>query len=252
MNVTVGWGLAIALVALLALIVVTSRLMGFGLARPAVVSVLRAVLQLAVVSLLIAGALANIWLSLGFALLMFIVAVYTTASRVEVRDQWMWVALAVSGGAIPVLAVVFLSGAAPWAGVSLIPIAGIIIGNTMTGHTLMGRRCFTALRENLGSYEAALAIGLTRPQAIALVLENHRTEALVPILDNTRTVGLVTLPGAFVGVLLGGGSPVQAGAAQVLVSVGIMAAQFVTVALALWFIGHGKDLPADLREQIQA
>jgi len=31
--------------------------------------------------------------------------------------------------------------------------------------------------------------------------------ALVPGLDQTRTVGLVTLPGAFVGVLLAGASP---------------------------------------------
>jgi ABC-type iron transport system FetAB permease component len=36
-------------------------------------------------------------------------------------------------------------------------------------------------------------------------------QALVPALDRTRTVGLVTLPGAFVDVQLGGGSAVQAG-----------------------------------------
>jgi UDP-glucose/iron transport system permease protein len=54
--------------------------------------------------------------------------------------------------------------------------------------------------------------------------------ALVPALDQTRTVGLVTLPGAFVGVLLGGGSAVQAGAAQLLVLVGLLAAE----AIAVW------------------
>ena len=30
-------------------------------------------------------------------------------------------------------------------------------------------------------------------------------EAIIPALDQTRTVGLVTLPGAYIGVLLGGG-----------------------------------------------
>ena len=39
----------------------------------------------------------------------------------------------------------------------------------------------------------------------------------MPGIDQNRTVGLVTLPGAFVGVLIGSGDPVQAGAAQVLV-----------------------------------
>jgi putative ABC transport system permease protein len=53
--------------------------------------------------------------------------------------------------------------------------------------------------------------------------------ALVPALDQTRTVGLVTLPGAFVGVLLGSGNPVQAGAAQLLVLIGLLAAETIAV-----------------------
>ena len=50
-------------------------------------------------------------------------------------------------------------------------------------------------------------------------------EAMLPGLDQTRTVGLVALPGAFVGTLLGGASPVQAGAVQVLVLVALLAVQ---------------------------
>ena len=47
-----------------------------------------------------------------------------------------------------------------------------------------------------------------------------------------KTTGVVTLPGAFIGVMLGGGTPVQAATAQVLVLFGIMAAQTVTVGVA--------------------
>ncbi|GGW06809.1 hypothetical protein GCM10010264_29740 [Streptomyces globisporus] len=46
------------------------------------------------------------------------------------------------------------------------------------------------------------------------------SDALPAGLDQTRTVGLVTLPGAFVGLLLGGASPVEAGAVQLFVLVG--------------------------------
>jgi ABC-type iron transport system FetAB permease component len=35
-----------------------------------------------------------------------------------------------------------------------------------------------------------------------------------PVLDQTRTVGLVRLPGAYVGVLLGGAGPLRAGATR--------------------------------------
>jgi ABC-type iron transport system FetAB permease component len=67
---------------------------------------------------------------------------------------------------------------------------------------------------------------------VLLVARQAATTALVPPLDQTRTVGLVTLPGAFVGVLLGGGSPLEAGAAQSLVLIGLLAAEM----LAIWTI----------------
>ena len=62
----------------------------------------------------------------------------------------------------------------------------------------------------------------------------------MPGLDQTRTVGLVTLPGAFIGVLLGGGTPLEAGAAQVLVLIGLLAAQAVTTATMLRLVSHGQ------------
>ena len=95
----------------------------------------------------------------------------------------------------------------------------------MNGHTLACRRAFDALRDEHPQYEAALSLGLTRSQAIGEVVHRRVPEALIPGLDQVRTAGVVTLPGAFIGVLLGGGSPAQAAAAQVLVLVGIMAAQ---------------------------
>ena len=55
-------------------------------------------------------------------------------------------------------------------------------------------------------------------------------EALTPGLDQTRTVGLVTLPGAFVGVLLCGGTALEAGATQVFVLIGLLATQAITAA----------------------
>jgi putative ABC transport system permease protein len=56
----------------------------------------------------------------------------------------------------------------------------------------------------------------------------------------------VTLPGAFVGVLLGGGSPLEAGAAQLLVLIGLLAAQVLAVWAVTELIARGTildDLP---------
>ena len=121
----------------------------------------------------------------------------------------------------------------------------------MNGHTLAARRAFAALREEQGQYEAGLSIGLTRAQAIDEVIHRRVPEALIPGLDQVRTAGVVTLPGAFIGVLLGGGTPAQAAAAQVLVLMGIMAAQTTTAVVAERLIGEALLLPGDLKASLR-
>ena len=116
----------------------------------------------------------------------------------------------------------------------------------MTAPTLAGRRTSAELRDNRASDEAALSLGFERRPAIGLVADRVLGEALIPNIDQTRTVGLVTLPGAFIGVLLGGGSPLQAGAAQVLVLIGIMAGQACTVAVFGELVRRARIVPADL------
>ena len=247
----VGWGLAVGLVLLVALGVAASLVGRLGLARQQVVAAVRAVLQLAVVSLVLAAAVQS-WLgAAAFWALMFGVALWTTTGRVGVRPCWVWSGLALLAGIVPVLLIVFATGASPFNPITLVALGGIVTGNMMTAHTLAGRRIFAALAETRGEYEAALALGLQRRDAIGLVIDRVLPEALIPNLDQTRTVGLVTLPGAFIGVLLGGGSPVQAGAAQVLVLIAIMAGQACTVTVLAELVRRGLVLPADLRGQLR-
>jgi putative ABC transport system permease protein len=245
-----GPALAIALLILLVLALGASFVGRLRVQRNVATAAVRAVLQLAVVSLIIAAVLKQIAWSGAFATFMYGVAVYTSSSRIGARRAWPWVAIAVAAGVAPVLTVIFLSGAVPLNGPSLVPMAGIIIGGAMTANSLAGRRAFAALRDEHGLYEAALSLGLPRPSAITEVIERHLPEALVPGLDQTRTVGLVTLPGAFVGVLLGGGTPLQAGAAQIIVLIGLLATQTITIVVAHSLIRTARLLPADLKRRL--
>jgi putative ABC transport system permease protein len=141
-----------------------------------------------------------------------------------------------------VVALVLASGAVPLVGTAVIPIAGILIGGAMTATSLAGRRLRDELSGRRGEVEAALALGFLPRDAVLLVGRAAGATALVPALDQTRTVGLVTLPGAFVGVLLGGGSPLQAGAAQLLVLIGLLAAQVLAVWGVTELIARGAIL----------
>lgn len=250
MTVVVGWGLALALVLFVALAVTATTVGRIGLGRQQVVAALRAIVQLAAVSGVITLAVQTLWGAAAFTAFMFGVAVWTTTGRVGVRPRWPWTALALLAGIVPVLAIVFATGAAPANGITLVSLGGIVTGNMMTAHTLAGRRVFAELGATLPEYEAALALGLERPAAIGLIIDRVLPEALIPNLDQTRTVGLVTLPGAFIGVLLGGGSPLQAGASQVLVLLGIMAGQAVTVVTLGRLVRSGRILPAALATRL--
>lgn len=71
-------------------------------------------------------------------------------------------------------------------------------------------------------------------------MSRSAADALLPALDQTRTVGLVTLPGVFVGLLLGGATPLEAGVAQLLVLVALLAAEAMAAGLTvelLWRAG---------------
>ena len=242
------WRLAVVLSVFVVAAASASRLAGLGVEREHVSAAARAVLQLGVVAVVIGTVMKSLWGSLAFVLLMFVTASVTSHRRIGApRAQAPWTAAGIAAGAAPVIVLCLGSGVIPLNGAGVIPIAGIVIGGAMTASTLTGRRAFDELSAHRGAYEAALALGLPSPAAAYLVIQPTAREALTPGLDQTRTVGLVTLPGAFIGVLLGGGTALQAGAAQVLVLIGLLAAQAITTASLLSLIAGGRVVREDLR-----
>lgn len=211
-----------------------------GDGRAVLLAAVRATVQLAAVSLLITAVLGSPWGTAGFVVVMFTVAAGTSARRIgTVRTAWR-AGVAIGGGVVPVLALLLGTGSVAPRPVVLIPVAGIVIGGAMTATSLAGVRALGELTARYGEYEAALALGFL-PRGAALEISRPSAgQALIPVLDQTRTVGLVTLPGAFVGVLLGGGSPVQAGVTQLLVLISLLAAEAVAVLVTVELVARGR------------
>ena len=245
--VEVGPRLGVVLLALTAIAAIAGRLSGLGQDRAVLVAAARAAVQLAVVSAVLLAVVRSLALSALFVLVMVGVATGTAAGRVTglglrapgALSRLRAVALPIVGGAAPVVALVLAGGTVPLRGEAVIPVAGILIGGAMTATSLAGRRVRDELTARRGEVEAALALGFLRRDAVLLVGRPVASTALVPGLDQTRTVGLVTLPGAFVGVLLGGGSPLDAGATQILVLVGLLATQVLAVWAVTELIARG-------------
>ncbi len=240
MNVAVGWPLAGVLALLTVVAAVVIGVGRIGTWRPVVTAAVRGVAQLAAVSFVIVLVLRDGWLTAVFVLLMFGVATLTSARRITGSRQGWWAAVAIAGGVAPILGLLLATRLVPPHPVAVIPIAGILIGGAMTATSLAGRRALDELTARRGEYEAALALGMTYQDAARLICRHTAGQALVPVMDQTRTVGLVTLPGTFVGILLGGGTPIQAGATQLIVLIALLAIEGIAVLTTVELVAAHK------------
>lgn len=237
----VGVSLAVAMVVLVLIAALVARLTGIVASRSIVTAAARATIQLAVVSAVIAAIVKSAGWTLAFLAVMFAVAIVTAGRRITTRGGGRpWASLPILGAVIPIVGGLVLAHVVPTGGITLVPVTGILIGGAMTATSLAGRRTLDELTTRRGEVEAAIAVGLTDRDARWEICGPVAGQALVPGMDQTRTVGIVTLPGAFVGMLLGGASAIDAGAVQLFVLVALLAVQMVAVASTAELVARGR------------
>jgi putative ABC transport system permease protein len=236
--------LALGLLALAGIAIVVLTVARVGQRRAVLLASVRAVLQLGLVAL----ALRGVFAAPGFVVLavavMFGVATWTATRRLGGFERpGGAVLLACGAGAAVSIGLICGLPILDRSVRTLVAVAGIVIGGTMTAATLTGRRLLDGLRRRREEIEGWLALGATPRQAVVAIARDAASEALVPALDQTRTVGLVTLPGAFVGALLGGASAVDAARFQVVVLVGLLCAESITAVVLAYLLGAPRTLP---------
>jgi putative ABC transport system permease protein len=200
----------------------------------------RAAIQLALVATVLAAAMTHLWSSALVLAVMFAVATVTAARRSQAGHGSPWLAAALAVGMAAVLPLLLASRVVPLNGIAIVPVFGIVLGGTMTATAVAARRALDALQQRAGEVEAALSLGLSERDSRMEVIERPIRDSLLPNLDQARTAGLVTLPGAFVGVLLATGSAAQAGAVQVLVLIALLLAQTCGVAVVGELVSRGR------------
>nr|WP_271210670.1 ABC transporter permease [Rhodococcus wratislaviensis]GLK36170.1 hypothetical protein GCM10017611_30270 [Rhodococcus wratislaviensis] len=233
-----GVGLAVLCTVMVVCAAVVYRVTNLGSPLVVPAAAIRGAAQLAAVSLILAAALAHLWSSILVLAVMFAAAVGTSARRARAGRSAVWLALSLAAGVGVVVPLMLVSRVVPLEGVAIVPVGGIVLGGAMTATSLAARRALDAVEQRWGEVEAGLSLGLDVRDARMEVVRSAASDALLPGLDQTRTVGLVTLPGAFVGVLLASGSAVQAGAVQILVLVGLLLAQTCAVAVTIELVAR--------------
>jgi putative ABC transport system permease protein len=222
----------LAVVLLVAVAMATLSVAGVRIHRDALVAIARAAVQLVVVALVIAWVFRHPEGAVVYLGVMVVAATATSVRRI--RCGWRLapqVGLSIALGAAIAVGLVLGSGALRVSSETIVPFAAQIVGGAMTVTSLTGSRLRDDVSQDWSQVEGWLALGATPRQAVAGFGRVAIARALIPAIDQTRSAGLVTLPGAFVGLLLGGASPAEAAEVQLLVLAGLLAAETVAAVL---------------------
>ncbi len=101
----------------------------------------------------------------------------------------------------------------------IIPIAGMLIGNAMTGHNLGLKSFQENLSSNRAQMDCLLSLGVHPKKIIMPYLNSALENALFPIMNSMMSMGIVTLPGMVTGQILAGASPLSAIIYQITISI---------------------------------
>ena len=110
-----------------------------------------------------------------------------------------------------------------------IPIAGMLIGNSMTGISLGVNTLVEGFHSNKNIIETSLMLGATPKMATKKIVDNSFDSAILPTINSMVGMGIVFLPGMMTGQILSGTSPLLAIEYQIAIMLGILGSVSFTV-----------------------
>ncbi len=115
----------------------------------------------------------------------------------------------------------------------VIPLAGMLLGNSLSGNIIALQNLFSAFKERKDEYYAAIALGASSQLAALPFARVAMQKAFAPIMASMSTTGLVTLPGMMTGQILGGVHPMVAIKYQLLILIAIFVMMTLSVTITL-------------------
>jgi putative ABC transport system permease protein len=241
-------GLAASLILLNAAV---SLALGLGLAKRLVVAAVRTVVQLLLVGLVLEWIFSvGRWqVVLLMVTVMTLIAGTAAVRRTDRRYRGVWldslVSMWASSWLIAAVALVGIVRPEPWyLPQYAIPLAGMILGNTLNGISLGLDRFGDELDGKRDQVETLLALGATRWEAARAPLRQAVRTGMIPTINSMMVVGLVSLPGMMTGQLLAGANPVQAVMYQIVIMF-LIAAGTALGTVSVVLLGYRRLFNAD-------
>ena len=215
----------LALSALLVMVNVgLSAALRLGLARSLLVASLRMVVQLLLVGFVLEwlfrqdSAPLIVLVGAAMAMIAGVAAVQRTRRRFAGIYLNSLLSVMASSALVTGLAVAGLIQPQPWYNPQyLIPLLGMVLGNTLNGISLGLDRFMDGLRNGRDRVETDLALGATRWEACQEVVRDSIRVAMIPTINSMMVMGLVSLPGMMTGQILQGAAPEAAVRYQIVI-----------------------------------
>jgi putative ABC transport system permease protein len=212
-TISISLGEVVASLALIAIAIAVSFWRRAELEQDIAVAVLRSFVQLTAVGYVIQAIFDSDSLWLVAALLAGMVGfgAWTARGRAKgVPGATGPILLALAVAAAVTLGLVIVLGVFEAKPRYLVPVGGMVIGNSMTGVAVALNRLADEMHDGRRQIEAMLALGATSFQAARATVARSLRSGMIPLVDSTKTTGIVFFPGTMVGMLIAGAEPVAA------------------------------------------
>ncbi|AEF93313.1 Conserved hypothetical protein CHP00245 [Desulfotomaculum nigrificans CO-1-SRB] len=208
-----------------------SALLRLGLLKSLIWGTIRTFVQLTLVgyALTYIFKLNNLWLVIAVVTTMCYIASRTAVRRTpnvpEFPTTLAFLSLLASTYLVGTIVTVLIISPTPWYSARIvIPIFGMILGNSMNGIAISLDRLYGEARSRSAEIEALLTFGATPWEAIRYSVREAIRTGMTPTINSLMVVGLVSLPGMMTGQILGGADPREAVRYQIVVMLMIAAA----------------------------
>jgi putative ABC transport system permease protein len=217
-----------------------SKTFNLGLEKDTIIAVVRSVLQLFIVGYILLFVFDSD--SIVYIFLMVVVMIVAATQNARKKGKAIkgitW-KIAVTLILIEVVTQSILLGfkITPATAQYIIPISGMVIGNSMVLSILFLNRFTAEVDSNQDQTELILSVGGTPKQAIHTQLITSIKASMIPTIESQKTIGLVQLPGMMSGQIIAGASPIQAVQFQLLILFLLLTTAAVT-SIMLGFLSY--------------
>ena len=214
-----NWSLALAFVLVVISLGISYR-QKLGLEKDTIISVARAIIQLIIVGYLLKF-IFNLdnWL---VTIVMQLFIVYNAARNGKKRSQGIPGAFYISWWGLLLsttvtMSILVLTGVLKFEPYQMIPVTGMVAGNSMTAVGLVYRSLNQQFRDQQGQVFERLALGGSPKLAASSIVHEAIRTGMQPTIDTVRTYGLVSLPGMMSGLIMAGVDTIHAIKYQIMV-----------------------------------